>query len=408
MKRWIGMLALASALAIAGCSSDSGDDGGSPGVDTVTGVGADTGAGGGADVTTQAAPTGTFVTFNAGLAYSFVPYATERQPFVIQSVGGLDADIVCLQEVWNPDDVAALTTAVAATYPNVYWVDQTGDTGTGGPACTPDEADPLMACYTEHCTEAPSLIDCVMENCATEFGALSSTCSGCLASHINEPVDDMFTACTEGSGGSYAYDGANGVVLLSRWPLTDTAHLDFESTEFNRRGALFARATKPDGTTLAVTCTHLTADLSGSIPYQGTYGSYAEEQADQIGRLITFAEDKADDAEPILIMGDLNTGPAVGTDVVAELADNWALFGAAGYTDAFSDSADAVCTYCASNPLNDGGDSVLLDHVLAKGWPEGLTWAGTRVLDGTETLSTSDGDLDLPASDHYGLSVSAE
>ncbi|MEM6954419.1 MAG: endonuclease/exonuclease/phosphatase family protein, partial [Myxococcota bacterium] len=43
-------------------------------------------------------------TYNLGLAGAFVPNEAVRRAPVIEAVANLDADIVCLQEVWEQSD----------------------------------------------------------------------------------------------------------------------------------------------------------------------------------------------------------------------------------------------------------------------------------------------------------------
>ena len=40
-------------------------------------------------------------TYNAGLAHTFVKYATERVEKVAEGLAQLDSDVICLQEVWT-------------------------------------------------------------------------------------------------------------------------------------------------------------------------------------------------------------------------------------------------------------------------------------------------------------------
>src|SRR5262245_56122168 len=65
------------------------------------GEGADMGAAGPA----------TIVTWNLGLAPGFVDFAAERAQLGAEAVAGLDADVVCLQEVWQEEDVAKVLAA---------------------------------------------------------------------------------------------------------------------------------------------------------------------------------------------------------------------------------------------------------------------------------------------------------
>ncbi|HHH11764.1 MAG TPA: hypothetical protein ENK23_06805, partial [Sorangium sp.] len=42
------------------------------------------------------------VSYNVGLAVGFVKAAESRAPLAIEQIAALDADVVCVQEVWLP------------------------------------------------------------------------------------------------------------------------------------------------------------------------------------------------------------------------------------------------------------------------------------------------------------------
>ena len=46
----------------------------------------------------------TLDTFNTALAGAFIPYEAERRQPIAEAMAATDADIICLQEVWNQAD----------------------------------------------------------------------------------------------------------------------------------------------------------------------------------------------------------------------------------------------------------------------------------------------------------------
>jgi endonuclease/exonuclease/phosphatase family metal-dependent hydrolase len=146
-----------------------------------------------------------------------------------------------------------------------------------------------------------------------------------------------------------------------------------------------------------VGCTHLTSRLSVT-DYGGDLGSYKDEQSAQIDAIMDFMKGKAGD-EPSLLLGDFNTGPEL-DDISAELPGNWGQIDSAGWSDPNVDQADPFCTWCASNVLTGGSSNNLIDHVLVKG-AEGTD--PRRIFDQPQSIETSDGTLELPLSDHYGV-----
>lgn len=346
-------------------------------------------------------PDFTVVTFNTGLATGYVDWAPQRLPLIGEAIRSLEADVVCLQEVWADDDGQAIIDATRAVFPHFYRVLTADETGGGEAACLPEELDPLAACTRAHCGEVPpeNLANCVLGNCGDEFGAISSTCQTCLVSQLGNTVDDMVAACSGGSGGTYAYDGRNGLLLLSRYPLTNQETLVFESY-LNRRVALHVVVQGPNLGAVDVYCTHLTADLS-DVPYGGTKGSWGAEQGLQVDALTQWVE-QTRSAVVVVVAGDMNCGPEGTNGVTAQHGENYQKFLAAGFSDPYVDQHGDTCSWCADNPLVGGGSSSIIDHVFVRGsWPFATS---SRVLDQPVTLPGPP-EVETRLSDHYGVSV---
>ena len=397
------VLCLVAVLLAAGCADDSGQAGDAsvgPGSDATGDVGQEDAppvpGDGVGETTPEATPPSLsldVVTFNAGLARNFVPYADERLPWVVDALANLDADVVCLQEVWTPDQIDAIVAGVTDAFPHEYHV-VTEDPGTGEPACTPQEADPMLTCVQDHCADDPDLTGCALSNCGEEFAALSQSCTGCLAANIDKPLDEIATLCTESSA-LYAWNGHNGLLLLSRLALEETTSTVLDST-LVQRAVLHARVLGA----VDVFCTHLAANLD-EPPYAGPYGSYAGEQAHQIDQLAAWIDEQAGQA-PAVLLGDLNTGPDLPPDIVGELPDNWALLAGWGWQAPYVEQDAPACTFCADNPLVGEGSSHIIDHVLLR---TGTVDLVERVLDEPITLQTDAGPVDSRLSDHYAVRV---
>lgn len=339
-----------------------------------------------------------FATYNAGLAYGFVEYAEERSPLIPPAVAELPVDVLCLQEVWNASDVAAMKSATSAKLSTAFFFENQ-QAFSESAACTSAEVDPLLACVEPACGNSPEAT-CVLTNCGTEFAATSDACQTCLAANVGGTLDAIEAACGEG-GALYAYEGAFGVGLLTNQEVTASDQLVFPST-LNRRGVLYAELATAAGP-MHVFCTHLTADLSFNYP--GAADSWGDEQRDQIEALLVYVAEKAG-TEPAVILGDLNTGPAL-EGIAGELPENYALFSDAGWEAPFV-SANPACTFCGENPLvGNPGDpkrTVLIDHVLFKN-RKGGELSSSRVLDQDITINVEGSDQTSKLSDHYGVSV---
>ena len=342
----------------------------------------------------------TVVTYNAGLATGYVPASPERTPLTAAAVAELEADIVCLQEVWTPTHIEAFDQAADNSFGERFFP-QPMPERTGVPACEPGALDGLLECLDTSCNGVcdDELIDCVFANCALDFVFLDNPCMGCVQAEVGGSLDAVEDACTQGTT-SYAYEGAFGTGILSAHPLSGTEEHVFASTT-NRRSVLHTVADTPAGN-IDVYCTHLTA-VFDVIPYPRDEGSWEEEQAAQIDDLLAWIDATASTGLTVLL-GDFNTGPELG-DSAAEAEDNWDVLAASGMTAPYVD-AEGSCTYCPGNPLNmgDEGDAGrVIDHVLIDGF-EGQPSAELVLTDELEVERCGE-PFTAAYSDHYGVRV---
>lgn len=350
-----------------------------------------------------------FVTYNAGLATGFVDYAAERVPKLGELIAGLDADVVCMQEVWTDADADAIVAAVAASFPYSHRA-VTKDTSIGPAACTTEESDPLVACMDAKCPGVPAgeVSTCALDNCRPEFGGLSSTCVNCIVANIGKEVSEIIGLCKTGSP-KYAYEGSNGLLLLSRAPLSAKAHADLSATNV-RRSVLGATVSLPGIGEVEVACTHLSSDLTSvGVTYTGPDGSWAGENAAQAAAVWEFASGRGATKALRVVLGDMNSGPAFLPEVEAEIPEAaFKVFADAGLVD-FPASLGAaeggqVCTYCEANTLVHEEGSVQIDHIYLTKVPSGYTPKVTRV--GTEpvTITNQNGEtVSTHPSDHFGV-----
>lgn len=361
-------------------------------------------------------PTFVAVTYNGGIAPGFVPGATERLPLTAAQVGAIEADVVCVQEFWLPDAVAALKAATEGAFPHQIYVDPDPGMPTSGAACDPTESEELVDCaVAAGCDQVcpDDLATCALGSCSMEFNAVSEECQSCIGGNIGLPFDQIISNC-QAEAVEYSYEGQFGIAILSKHPITasDTTVL---TSHFNRRGIIHAQLDTPAGEVHAY-CTHLSAVFSDNdgdglpdIPFPEATGSWEEEQADQITALIALTESQAA-GKQILLMGDFNTGPA-GPGYEAEVPENYQLLVDAGFANPYLETDGHQCTYCADNPIiagdtADDESSAAIDFVLLKGFPGAAT--GTRIIDDEIEITSCDETEASAYSDHYGVSVAIE
>lgn len=354
-------------------------------------------------------------TFNAGMLDT-VGYVPERRPLVNEVIAELDADVLCVQEVWQDEHWNDLVEANADVREEVERIEPLP--GVDGD-CSPEEFTPLRECSELMCPGAgPSdLFTCTVSMCGVEVEALAGACSACLIDNGGTGDLDMIEAACLGAGSgsdgpvppeerSYFLGGAFGIGLLSRLPLNDVDTLVLDSST-SRRGVIYASIDVPELGEIGVFCTHLSAVLNG-VRYEGTFDDWEGENTAHVAALLEWVDEKTDDGAKVVVLGDLNTGPEVAAkDIVAEVPESYAQLPAAGYENPFLDGPNADCTFCSSNPLvvaDDTGVGGMIDHIMVRGFDTDIT--AERILDGLIAID-SDEDAGTPdelsLSDHYGV-----
>lgn len=349
------------------------------------------------------------VSFNAALGVGLAPYLEQRLEAIEADLPSLDADVICLQEVWEPENIERLVAALASEYPyNHRSVRSTG----GGGGCTESEATSLSNCLAENCAgvDVEGLPLCAINNCAEVFTQVSTECQQCIAANQSATdVQNLTMICASADAEVAAYSDQTGLVLLSRLPLDRPSYAAFESA-LGDRGLLSARVHTDFMGDVDVHCTHLAATLS-EVPYTGLYGSWQGERLRQIDQMLErVSEIRADGngAGSAILAGDMNCGP--GTPLArAASPDAFERLANAGFVAPYAE-LDGRCTFCENNPLNglvsDPEEGALIDHVLvsASGSEE---FMARRVFDEVIPIEANGAAVDVARSDHYGVRVQA-
>jgi endonuclease/exonuclease/phosphatase family metal-dependent hydrolase len=346
----------------------------------------------------------TLVTFNAALGVGLAPYAEQRLDAIERDLPLLGADVVCLQEVWLPENIERLTASLASLYP--FSLRSVRAAGAAGASCTDAEAALLSSCLSENCASvAPDGLPlCAISSCAGQFTQVSMSCQQCIAANQSAmDVENLASLCAADDGEASSYQDQSGLAILSRHPLEDIGYQPFESS-LGDRGLLSARLRTAFMGDVAIHCTHLAATLS-EIPYTGAYGSWQGERLRQIEQMLARVAATRPAAGSAVMLGDMNCGPST---ALAEAAspDAYAQLVEAGFDDPYVD-LDGRCTFCDNNPLNglvsDPDEGALIDHVLVSA-TEIPASAATRVFDEVISIDAG-GPVDTARSDHYGVLV---
>ena len=380
----------------------------------------------------------------------------ERRQPLADAIADAEADILCLQEVWTQaDKVMIRDAAAAANFPHSVLfeddldtplnddTDQNGDvpeTPTTVPC--PDDvevegvtiADQMIQavdCVRDGmdsegnaCSTIPGSDDgqttstaCAADACLAEVAGLlfgnpqQQRCYSCLATQLpTSTFGEIKSSCPTVVNQEVAFEGQNGVMILSRYPLKDEVDWVIPGT-WNRRVIMSATAELPTGSELDVYCNHLSPIFDDiTLPYLGQYGDglegaegWAAEQLLQAEKLINYVEDTSGDT-PAAILGDINAGHAfLDQDIVAEAEATLDLLETV-FTPA--NTADYVpqCTFCPEsiNPINDPTTlSVWIDHILLYNLPADSIIATQRTFD-ENVVDVGNGEM-VPLSDHYGM-----
>ena len=357
--------------------------------------------------------------YNVGLALNFVPYTRERLPVNEEILANYDSDVICLQEVWLDEQVEAITEALKPVYPEIYTV-PAEQVFSESAACTDEEINPFAQCVTDLCPglSGADLVACAPVQCGGPLFELPPVCLDAVLGSVGIPdvtVDAVREAVTQPAG-KFAFGGALGLVLASKYPLEAREFQDFiEDSTSNHRGALYAEINL-NKQTQVVGCTHPTANLSIEYPSSGKHGSWEGENRFMQQQMIAFANAKAGD-NPIYFGGDFNCSLASAANSVdGEFADNCQLWLDDGFVDPAA--AQLPCTFCYEENLlllpEGATGGTLLDHVFVKNLGDTTSARARRIFDQPVSIETQDPVSELKPedspllthpSDHYGVEL---
>lgn len=363
----------------------------------------------------------TVTSYNVGLALNFVPYTEERLPVNEALLADSNSDVLCLQEVWLEEYVKDIEEALQEDYPYIYTVEPE-QVFSEAAACTDEEIAGFAECGNTQCAglSGNALVGCAAVQCGAALAALSPGCYDGVIGTVGIPditVEIMVDTVTQPAG-LFAYDGALGLMLASKYELRAREFQDFiDDSSSNHRGALYAEI-EVNKQTHVVACTHPTANLDGTIPYPGSgkHGSWAGENRFMQQQMIAYANNKAGD-NPIFFAGDFNCSIANASNgVEGDFAGNCQLWLDDGFVDPAAEQLP--CTFCNDENLilemEGGSGDFLLDHVFVKNLDRTNAIVAERVFDDPVSiealvppaeLQPEDSPMMTHPSDHFGVEL---
>jgi endonuclease/exonuclease/phosphatase family metal-dependent hydrolase len=380
-------------------------------------------------------------TYNLALAGAFIAYEQERRELLPDAIANSDADILCLQEVWEHADKEMIRDAAAANFRNVFIVeddlltalddpeDQNGDVPPPPTTVPCPEGDAQTAmdaaidCAALNCnTLSPgdengqtTSIDCAIDECIDVVAPLLAVprCYACLSTQLpTSTFAEIRESCPTVVEQDLAFEGQNGIMILSRYPLKDTVNWVVPGT-WNRRVIMSATVELPDGKELDVYCNHLTPVFDDlAFPYTGQYGDgnlvtpgaagWEAELLLQTQKLIDYVEVTSGET-PAVILGDLNAGRDYPAQDIFQDGEAALDLLETAFTPAYTADYVPQCTFCITNPVSEpGADDVSnwIDHIHLYNLLATSVVATERTFD-EDVLPV--GDMMVPLSDHFGM-----
>lgn len=335
----------------------------------------------------------TTATVNVAFAPGVIRFATPRIPAIAEELGKMEeVGVICIEELWTQESKDAVIKALGpGMYP--FYIDTRGENQRDGEnVCSPSEAKKAVSCAQSKCGDWPAEEQtiCVFEQCRLELGKIlffgDAKCLNCLVTSVGKSVEGVISACVQPdnqphiAGVSRAYDGQNGILLASRWPLQNKEVL-FLRASFSNRVALLATIEPPGYEPIEVACSHISTGIDNVRPNHPDFFSWDEEMNTQIEAVSARLQERAGN-RPQLFLGDMNAGPAIGEKISEEAPNVWQRIIDLGFYSAALQIADPIfCTICESNTLRikltdpnqrPAKGNTIIDHVLVRDPPGGM------------------------------------
>jgi endonuclease/exonuclease/phosphatase family metal-dependent hydrolase len=350
------------------------------------------------------------MTFNTGLAPSYVPFSTERVPAIAAALNKQEAEVLCLQEVWLKKDQDLIKEQLKSSYPYSFVYNSSPVKTPTSPSCNFGNLvgkGKFVNCIANNCfsKESDGLTSCVLNKCTQALETLKNENKYCgqalMAQSKNPPLVAFWNILNPLKPADlFTYEGANGVMILSRHPILKQDIIDLtESSTLNRRAVLTVDVQpKSFKQPISIYCTHLTANFETSIPYSGKFRSWQEENKEQIKEIIAKIKTNPN---PSILMGDFNCSTA---NKNAGIANDWH-----ENCELLASALKEIhlqkpkCSFCKDNVLTNGEPrNLLLDHIYVNG--EIAFEPAYLSLNQTYTITTEAKRTEqTPLSDHYAV-----
>ena len=336
----------------------------------------------------------------------------ERREAIINELRRLDADVVCLQEVWIGQDVERIVRELADVYSfsfsKLHIAGPRGghlpdQSGPNMPPCDRYSAVQFKNCLMRNKCKRKSYdnartYSCVNYHCYSQFKLLSQECVSCIAASWQN-IASVIKKCVGVGLPAINMRTINspGLLLLSKRPLINAKYTDFHpyTKDMVERGYIDAD-TEDLG---KLVCTHNTNTLPNYLEIElariGAFSTYEEQGRSERDELIqVFGH-----SSRLVLAGDFNTGDAFGPVINQDLPHAFSHL-----ARHFNIMPVTQCTYCwpyenIYTKSSEGIVQTIIDHVFYK---------GHKIVGVSRVLKPIDANLygTFPLSDHNGVMAS--
>jgi hypothetical protein len=396
---------------------------------------------------------------NLQLTGPFIHYFSARRDRVPAPVAQLGSDFVCVTETWSDSDKEAIVNASKAEYPHSFFAKHDWTTKIDDPSDAHGNTPPTPTkppCW-QSLGDMTTTIDCVRDYCATPAGSdegvpvddlgncmtkscgsagaiqlMTGTpddkaCWSCLFTQLasGERISFIRSACSSNPNARFAFRGADGILMLSRRPISSPEVWVLPATEW-RVSIYRAPITLDNGANLDAYCTVLTTPASSCLtrPYTGQYGGdgkdcveqWANELILQSGKLVNWVRAKSTALKTkAVIAGEFYSGPGLddgAANVIKARHPSAYEKLAAAFALAVPEGYVPKCTFCADNPIVSppgtppAGESTWTTSVFLSNIPITMVRSAEITLRDPVVSVSVPGDagtLMIPVSTYYGF-----
>lgn len=317
------------------------------------------------------------MSYNLGLAHTFVPLSSERLPALIKNIKKTDSDVICMQEVWTKKDRSKIIRSLKRSFPYTHNIKIKQKYSSYRPTCKMKDLfgdGKFLTCVKSDCkgTSGDEYTGCIIKKCRGALETLkveNADCAqGVIAQVGKTTLQAMAAVFNPFKGaGLFSYKGSDGLLILSKYKMYNQRSLELADISTGTRRRVLFSDIDIAGKKVTIGCTHLTANLSRSVPYTGEFTSWEMENFEQVKQMINATKDIK---HPLLLAGDFNCSQRdTARNVMSQFGNSCDAFSRNDFKDSFQKEV-GHCTFCEKNTLvrksSLGRRNFLLDHIFSK------------------------------------------